>query len=694
MENKMLYCDFHVHTIFSKCYSKDSDITPEENINHIIDKCYEKNINLIAFTDHNSISAYILYKQIKEELEQAVKYAEVYQIEKEKYADKLALLQKYRFVNVLPGVEFDLKPGIHLISIFNPNTPVEEIVKLIESNGYSIEDGFGEGSPKYEVLDFLEYLSKYDTITIAPHVDNDKGIYSSLNGDYRGSIFKSKQLTAISCQNSKVQTTIVDLITNDKHYKRDYPLAFVYCSDAHNIKDIGSSLTYVKAENNFYDIKKAFETPENYILSTPNNTLTERIKNIIESKRFSTIINQEDLTSSFKKHYIGHYNNGYGTILIGVLSNSNIIGLSTTKEFIEDTIKKQIEEIKTSIDYIEPVKIYIEKVNGEKYVAIVTILNKFHSICFDSETEDSYIIVNNNCKKASIIDIINLANRQVIDFYEHDNISRIKNLVNFISEYQQIIDISTSYSVKKKIEKSFLQFSDLFIFDVMEINSSIPNCSGNGIDNGNIVYLSSNKIRLDDTMTRCTAPSFNVEENALCKASIVGNGIVIVDGGASYILNNNSHKLIVNNEALFLRLKDEYADTISLHSVLAWLKSTAFLWYVLINCGNDNLFSPKVFSKIIIPTKIAKNKKDIHNCISEIIAKEESFLQNVNKEEDTEIISSLIKKHNLEVNIIAQQFDDLIYKFINFTAKEIDYIEGFIKSKKHCLYKIQSVKKS
>ena len=692
MENKMLYCDFHVHTIFSKCYSKDSDITPEKNINYIIDKCYEKNINLIAFTDHNSISAYILYKQIKEELEQAVKYAEVYQIEKEKYADKLALLQKYRFVNVLPGVEFDLKPGIHLISIFNPNTPVEEIVKLIESNGYSIEEGYGEGSPKYEVLDFLECLSKYDTITIAPHVDNEKGIFNSLNGDYRGLIFKSKQLNAISCQNSKVQTTIVDLITNDKHYKRDYPLAFVYCSDAHSVENIGSSLTYIKAENNFFEIKKAFETPENYILSTPNNTLTERIKNIIESKRFSIITNQEELTNNFKKHFIGHYNNGYVTILIGILPNSNIIGLNTSKEFIETTIKKQIEEIKTSIDYIEPTKTYIEKVNGEKYIAIVSILNKFHSICFDSQTEDSYIIVNNNCKKASIIDIINLANRQVIDFYEHGNISRIKNLVNFINEYQQIIDVSTSYNVKKKIEKSFLQFSDLFTFDIIEIESSIPNCSGNGIDNGNIVYLYSNKIRLDDAMTRCTAPSFNVEEDVLCKASIVGNGIVIVDGGASYILNNNSHNLLANGEALFLKLKEEYVDTISLPSILAWLKSTAFLWYVLISCGNDNLFMPEVFSKIIIPAKIARNKNDIHNCICEIISKEKSFLQNVVKENDTEIISSLIETHNLEVNVLAQQFDDKIYKFINLTSKEIDYIEGFVKSKKHCLYKTQSIK--
>lgn len=134
----MLCCDFHIHTIFSKCYLNGSSISPKENINQIIDKCYEKNINLIAFTDHNSISAYIIYKQIKEELEQAVKYAEVYQIEKEKYEDKLILLQKYKFVNVFPGVEFDLRPGIHLISIFNPNTPVENIVKLIESNGYSI----------------------------------------------------------------------------------------------------------------------------------------------------------------------------------------------------------------------------------------------------------------------------------------------------------------------------------------------------------------------------------------------------------------------------------------------------------------------------------------------------------------------------------------------------------------------------
>lgn len=693
METKMLCCDFHIHTIFSKCYLNGSSISPKENINQIIDKCYEKNINLIAFTDHNSISAYIIYKQIKEELEQAVKYAEVYQIEKEKYEDKLILLQKYKFVNVFPGVEFDLRPGIHLISIFNPNTPVENIVKLIESNGYSIEDGIGEGSPKYDVLDFLEILSKYDTITIAPHIDNEKGIYSSLNGEYKGAIFKSRNLNAVSCQNSKVQTRVVDLITNDKHYKRDYPLAFVYCSDAHDVESIGSSLTYIKAENDFYDVKKAFEIPEDNILSTPNNTLTERIKNIIESKRFSTIINKEDLLNNFKKHYIGHYNNGYGTILIGVLQNSSISGLSVSKDFIESNIKDQLNGIKTSIDYIEPIKLKIEKVNGEKYIAIVTVSNKFHSICFDSENEDSYIIVNNNYKKASILDIINLANKQVIDFYEQGNLSRIKNLINFLNEYQQIIDISTSYNIKKKIEKSFLQFTDIFTLEIIKVDSSITTCSGNGIYNGNIVYLSANKIRLDDTMTRCTAPSFNVDENVLSELTIVDEGIIIVDGGASYLLNNDKHKIVTNSGALFLKLKDKYKDSISLLSVLAWLKSTAFLWYMLITCENDNIYLPDVFYKIIIPSKIAKNNNDIHNRINEIITKEEKFLQNVEKQEDNEVIKNLILAHNSEVNSIAQQFDDFIYKFLNLTSKEIECIDKYLISKNYCLYKTNNTEK-
>ena len=94
--------DFHIHSVASgKTKSGDSEITKNsniENINILVDKLNENDINLCAITDHNIFDKE-LYRELK------------------KYENNGKSLKK-----VLPGVELDLQINnaiVHTICIFN-----------------------------------------------------------------------------------------------------------------------------------------------------------------------------------------------------------------------------------------------------------------------------------------------------------------------------------------------------------------------------------------------------------------------------------------------------------------------------------------------------------------------------------------------------------------------------------------------
>ena len=105
MLNHNIKIDLHIHSKASAYKEADGyvDESNIENVDVLLSKLQENNVNLISITDHNCFD-YVLYKTIKD------------LINKEPYSN---------IKNILPGVEFDVKledgsdVTCHIICIFD-----------------------------------------------------------------------------------------------------------------------------------------------------------------------------------------------------------------------------------------------------------------------------------------------------------------------------------------------------------------------------------------------------------------------------------------------------------------------------------------------------------------------------------------------------------------------------------------------
>jgi len=80
------------------------------------------------------------------------------------FKKKLELIDN---ILILPGVEIEVIPDIHILLIFDVNA---------------------------DVLNLFDLLKNEDVIVIAAHIDSNKGIYNKLEGNYRGRVFRHERL--------------------------------------------------------------------------------------------------------------------------------------------------------------------------------------------------------------------------------------------------------------------------------------------------------------------------------------------------------------------------------------------------------------------------------------------------------------------------------------------------------------------
>lgn len=137
--NKIIRIDLHIHSSLSEY--KDGDIVKESNIENIdilINKLEENNINMFSITDHNRFD-YGLYKKLKERI------------------------QESSIINhILPGIEFDVKfeeekDRCHIVAIFDDS--IEELVSKISSSMDSVKTLKGKDE-YYTIVEFEEVLKK------------------------------------------------------------------------------------------------------------------------------------------------------------------------------------------------------------------------------------------------------------------------------------------------------------------------------------------------------------------------------------------------------------------------------------------------------------------------------------------------------------------------------------------------------
>jgi hypothetical protein len=163
--------DLHLHTPASSDYQQ-----PEAGYLDVLQRAEARGLDIIAFTDHNSVAG---YRKMREEIQQfefLERLGRLLPAEKSRLDEYRRLLNK---ILVLPGFEFTATFGFHIIAVFPPQKPVREIEHLLLDLNISPEQ-LDEGSATIgagtDVIAAYRLMAEAGGLVIAAHANSSNGV--------------------------------------------------------------------------------------------------------------------------------------------------------------------------------------------------------------------------------------------------------------------------------------------------------------------------------------------------------------------------------------------------------------------------------------------------------------------------------------------------------------------------------------
>lgn len=161
--------DLHLHTPASSDYQQAGVSALD-----LLRKAEEAGLDIIAFTDHNSVRGYAdLWREI-EDLELLEFLNRMSPAEADRLAEYRRLLGK---ILLLPGFEFTATFGFHVLAIFPETTSIRMMEHMLLMLGVP-EDKFGSGEvgATSDVLKAYEVLAENGALVIGAHVNSSHGV--------------------------------------------------------------------------------------------------------------------------------------------------------------------------------------------------------------------------------------------------------------------------------------------------------------------------------------------------------------------------------------------------------------------------------------------------------------------------------------------------------------------------------------
>ncbi len=163
--------DLHLHTPGSLDYQESS-----VSYLDILRKAELRHLDIIAFTDHNTVRG---YAEMMEEIDQLEFLENLGRAEPEeirRLAEYRRLLDK---ILILPGFEFTATFGFHILGLFSPYTPIRQIEHILLSLRV-MPEVIDEGNPatgaSSDVLTAYRFINENGGIAIAAHANSTHGV--------------------------------------------------------------------------------------------------------------------------------------------------------------------------------------------------------------------------------------------------------------------------------------------------------------------------------------------------------------------------------------------------------------------------------------------------------------------------------------------------------------------------------------
>ncbi len=163
--------DLHLHTSASGDY-----LEPNASYLDFLQRAEARGLEIIAFTDHNTVAGYRKMKEEIHQLELLEKLNRLLAEEKIRLTEYRRLLQK---ILVLPGFEFTATFGFHVLGIFPPEKPVREIEHILLDLRIppdQLDDGSATVGATSDVLTAYRIIAEAGGLVIAAHANSSNGV--------------------------------------------------------------------------------------------------------------------------------------------------------------------------------------------------------------------------------------------------------------------------------------------------------------------------------------------------------------------------------------------------------------------------------------------------------------------------------------------------------------------------------------
>lgn len=163
--------DLHLHTPGSADY-QESGVTFLD----ILRQAEQRGLDIVAFTDHNTVAGYRAMTEEIEQLEYLEQLGRIRPDEQQTLAEYRRLLDR---ILVLPGFEFTATFGFHVLGIFSPQTSVrqlEHILLNLHIPAATLDQGSSIVGASSDVLTTYRTIDAAGGIVIAAHANSSHGV--------------------------------------------------------------------------------------------------------------------------------------------------------------------------------------------------------------------------------------------------------------------------------------------------------------------------------------------------------------------------------------------------------------------------------------------------------------------------------------------------------------------------------------
>ncbi len=364
-ERRWFRADLHIHTPASEDYAE-----PDISYLDILKEAERRVLEIIAFTDHNTVHG---YEQFQREIEFLHTLEQANRLTPEEHERLSEYRRILKTITVLPGFEFTSHYGAHVLAIFSPNHSLSLIEATLIQLGVPpdmLKSGICGVPDTRHVTDAYEVIARAGGLVIAAHANGPNGVITETlrmgtSGQSRIAATQSPFLHALEFIN---YYTDHGKFTAPSFYngKTDHYERRMFCiqgSDAHRLRRLGDDeinawhrhgigdryIELLLTDNSFEALRALFESQHFDHVRVPKRDQkqweVDALRSGVTSERRVLRSVDEDIESvrEYWRDVAALANSGGGVLIIGCATDGSISGVDRP-DLVSETLRHGVAE--------------------------------------------------------------------------------------------------------------------------------------------------------------------------------------------------------------------------------------------------------------------------------------------------------------------------------------------------------------